>query len=78
MVAVLRAAESGELSREQLQSATGIRDREHFRKTYLLPALEDGLIEMTIPDKPTSGLQKYRLTAAGRAMLADARPTGER
>ena len=78
VVAVLRAAESGELSREQLQSATGIRDREHFRKTYLLPALEDGLIEMTIPDKPTSGLQKYRLTAAGRAMLADARPTGER
>ena len=27
---------------------------EHFRKAYLLPALQAGLIEMTIPDKPRS------------------------
>ena len=29
------------------------------------------LLEHTIPDKPRSGKQKYRLTAAGRQFLAD-------
>ena len=36
---------------------------------YITPAIELGLIEMTIPDKPTSRLQKYRLTQAGHAVL---------
>lgn len=28
-----------------------------------------GLIEMTLPDKPTSRMQQYRLTEAGRTRL---------
>jgi DNA-binding PadR family transcriptional regulator len=48
----------------------GLKDDEHFRKSYLLPALEAGLIEMTIQDKPRSSKQKYRLTAKGRRRLA--------
>ncbi len=55
----------GEMTRQQLQRALGLKDDEHFRKAYLQPALGAGLIEMTIPDKPRSSRQKYRLTAKG-------------
>jgi ATP-dependent DNA helicase RecG len=43
-----------------------LKDAEHFRKSYLLPAIKAGLVEMTRPDKPKSKLQKYRLTENGR------------
>ena len=59
----------GAMHRQALQTALGLKDDGHFRKAYLLPALEAGLIEMTNPDKPTSRLQRYRLTAKGVALL---------
>ena len=33
------------------------------------PALASDLIERIIPEKPNSRLQRYRLTAKGRALL---------
>jgi ATP-dependent DNA helicase RecG len=57
------------LSRRELQESLALRDGEHFRTAYLLPALASGLVERTIPDKPRSRLQKYRLTGKGRAWL---------
>ena len=57
------------LSREELQQALKIQDRKYFRKTFLRPALEDGFIELTIPEKPNSPLQKYRLTEKGWAFF---------
>lgn len=68
-VALLRVLTT-ERSRRDIQQRLGLKNAEHFRKQYLLPALADGLIEMTLPDKPNSRMQKYRLTAAGRARLA--------
>jgi predicted HTH transcriptional regulator len=44
-------------------------NRTKFRDQVVKPLLEEGLIEMTIPSKPTSRLQKYRLTAKGRVKL---------
>ena len=51
-----------ELSTSDLMAATGISDRKNLREYYRYPALEAGLIERTIPDKPNSRLQKYRRT----------------
>ncbi|MHB0888846.1 Fic family protein [Acidithiobacillus sp.] len=65
----LVAAIGGELTRAEMMDALGLKDRMHFANDYLQPALAAGLIEMTIPDKPQSSKQKYRLTAAGRALL---------
>ena len=68
----LLQAISGEMTARQVRDALNLADREHFRTGYLLPALQAGLIEMTIPDKPRSRLQRYRLTTAGRAYLQQA------
>lgn len=67
-VHVLLSRIDGEMTRQAIQDALGLTDREHSRKAYLAPALEQGVIEMTLPDKPQSRLQKYRLSAAGRRM----------
>lgn len=36
-------------------------DRTKFRQQILIPLMNAGLIEATIPDKPTSSKQKYRI-----------------
>lgn len=56
----------GEESRTELQKSLGLVDRKNFRINYLNPALEEGFVELTIPDKPKSSKQKYRLTKKGR------------
>lgn len=63
----------GEMPRREIQDALGLKHDEHFRKTYLVPALDAGLVEMTIPDKPRSSKQRYRLTNKGRQSVKEAR-----
>lgn len=58
----------GEMNRLELQEKLALSDRENFRLNYLKPALESQLIEMTIPNKPNSKSQKYRLTTEGKQL----------
>ena len=50
------------MTRQELQDVLGLSDRMYFLNNYLQPAIESGVIEMTIPDKPKSRNQRYRLT----------------
>lgn len=44
----------------EIMRRMGLRNRPAFVSGYLHPALDQGLIEMTLPDKPSSKNQKYR------------------
>ena len=70
---VLELLAEGPLAPSMIQERLGLKHRPTFRGNYLRPALAGGLIEMTLPDKPTSRLQTYQLTQAGRARLATRR-----
>ena len=48
-----------------LMDRLGLSDRKHFAATFLRPALDLGLVEMSQPDKPNSSRQRYRLTELG-------------
>lgn len=60
---------TGEMSRASIQARLELKDRPYFIESYLNPALDAGLIEMTLPDKPTSRHQRYRRTARGEAFV---------
>ena len=64
----------GSMKRSELQEALQLRHEEYFREAYLVPAMTDGFIEMTIPNKPRSSNQKYRMTEKGKTVLANINP----
>ena len=66
---------SGDLGSSDIRRALGLKDRTHVRERYVTPSLDGGWIEMSIPDKPNSRLQTYRLTTKARAYL-HANPSG--
>ncbi|MBQ9900365.1 MAG: Fic family protein [Acholeplasmatales bacterium] len=47
------------LSANEIMERLGIKSKETLRASYLNPALDNGLIRMTLPDKPNSKNQKY-------------------
>ncbi|MDO4773495.1 MAG: AAA family ATPase, partial [Bacillota bacterium] len=47
-------------SKREMMNYLGLTDSKNFRERYLVPLLEAGKIEMTIPDKPNSRNQKYK------------------
>jgi hypothetical protein len=44
---------NNEMSRDELMATLELKNRDNFQKTYTKPAVEDGLIELTFPDKKT-------------------------
>lgn len=47
-------------SKREIMEHVGLKNASHFEKNYLKVLLQDGILEMTIPDKPTSRKQKYK------------------
>ncbi len=47
------------LSANEIMRRLDIKSKETLRANYLNPAIENGLVKMTIPDKPSSKNQKY-------------------
>ncbi len=59
---------TGELSRGEIMTKLGLKDEKHFREHYQQVGISIGVIEMTIPDKPQSSNQRYRLTILGKTL----------
>ena len=66
---VLHQMETATASRAEIMSALGITNQTRAFQRHVEPLIDAGLVERTIPDKPTSRLQRYRITDAGRTCL---------
>ena len=53
------------VTRIEIMNKLQLSHKQSFLQNYIQPALKLELIKMTIPNKPNSRLQKYRLTEKG-------------
>ncbi len=67
---LLRVMGEGEYSNRQLMELIGLHHRQTFSSNYLKPAMDAGMIEMTVPETPNSRNQRYRKTQKARKSLA--------
>jgi len=58
---LIQNMEQKEYSLTEFMALLDLSHRATFQKNYLTPALEAGVIERTLPDKPKSPKQKYKL-----------------
>ena len=66
---MMAAISRGPLSRSAIARALGHASISGVVNRALADLLKAGLIGYTIPDKPTSRLQQYRTTEAGKARI---------
>ena len=64
-MSVLKSLKNKALSRKEIFAAIGLNGDSRAFKRHIAPLLAEGFIEMTVPDKPNSRLQKYRITKKG-------------
>ena len=65
----LLRAMSGEVSRQEICDALKLKSRSDVKKRFLDPCRRHGWIEMTLPEKPHSPNQRFRITSVGRACV---------
>ena len=68
---VLIVLGNGIMSTSELAQSVGISQPKNMRRRYLRLLLDMHFIEYTLPQKPNSKLQKYRLTEKGHVWLKD-------
>lgn len=68
-VGMLSAAVDGPVHRDVLLDAVGLKPLSQNYTRHVVPLVEAGLLAMTVPDKPRSKAQRYRITVAGREFL---------
>lgn len=71
VISLLKLLAGHEYASSEMRSLFGVSHRDTFRKNYIHPALMLGLIAQTIPERPNSRLQKYKLTASGKHYLTE-------
>ena len=69
LLSVLKSTDENGMSRDEIMTRLLLSDRTSFSERYLKPALQQGLLALTLPDKPRSPLQRYKLTSAGLALV---------
>jgi Fic family protein len=70
---ILRSCSQGPKTKAEILAAAGLANAYLNYKRHILPLIKSGILEMTIPDKPNSRLQKYRITskASHQSLITD-------
>lgn len=61
--------ENKDLDKNEVFYSIKVSNQTYNKRKFLDPLLDTGLIEMTLPDKPQSRNQKYRITQKGKKIL---------
>jgi len=69
LIEVVDLLVEGEKSRSELLNGIGFYNKTDNFNNHIKPLIDYGIIELTVPDKPNSRLQKYRLTEKGRKLI---------
>ncbi len=73
-ISLLNGLRDSELGKKEMAKMLGKHKPSRYLNELVSKMVSNGLIEFTIPDKPTSRLQKYRLTQKGRTWLDNMLP----
>lgn len=70
---ILNAIDGKVLSAKEIMQIFKLKDKTSFLETYLIPAMNKGLIEPLYPNQPKHPRQKYQLTETGKAWLKESK-----